>query len=116
MAMEIPGVRLRASITAAFAAVRLDLNVRGAFVMRAVVGVAIVVVGILAAPSNVAAQERLGDGAMGAVAGAIVAGPFGALAGGLVGVSVGPAIARSWGLHHHRRYREARRATHPDAH
>jgi hypothetical protein len=78
--------------------------------MRAFVGVAIVVVGILAAPSIAAAQERLGDGAMGAAAGAIVAGPFGALAGGLVGVTVGPNIARSWGFHHHRRYREARRA------
>jgi hypothetical protein len=83
--------------------------------MRTFVGVAIVVVGILAASGIAVAQERLGDGAMGAVAGAIVAGPFGALAGGLVGVSVGPDIARSWGFHHHRRYREARRATHQDA-
>ena len=84
--------------------------------MRAFVGGAIVVVSILSAPGIAAAQERVGDGALGAVAGAVVAGPFGALAGGLVGVSVGPDIARSWGLHHHRRYREARRSTHQDAH
>lgn len=84
--------------------------------MRAFVGVAIVV-GILAAPGIATAQERLGDGAMGAAAGAIVAGPFGALAGGLVGVAVGPDIARSWGFHHHHhRYREARRTTRQDAH
>jgi hypothetical protein len=83
--------------------------------MRAFVGVAIVVVGTLTAPGISAAQERLGDGALGAVAGAVVAGPFGALAGGLVGVSVGPNIAHAWGFHHHRRYREARRATHQDA-
>lgn len=79
--------------------------------MRAFVGIAIVVVCILAAPGVAAAQERLGDGAMGAAAGAVVAGPFGALAGGLVGVSVGPNIAHAWGFHHHHRYREPRRAT-----
>lgn len=83
--------------------------------MRTFIGVVIVGVSILAAPGTAAAQERVGDGALGAVAGAVVAGPFGALAGGLVGVSVGPDIARSWGFHHHRRYREARRTTHQDA-
>lgn len=83
--------------------------------MRAFGGVVIVVVGILAAPGIAAAQERLGDGAMGAAAGAVVAGPVGALAGGLVGLTVGPNIARSWGFHRRHHYREARRATRQQA-
>ncbi|MBI3704312.1 MAG: hypothetical protein HY244_10835 [Rhizobiales bacterium] len=63
---------------------------------------------IAVAPTMAAAQERLGDGAMGAAAGAVVFGPVGAIAGGLVGYTAGPDIARSWGLkrhrHHHRHY------------
>jgi hypothetical protein len=57
-------------------------------------------------PSLANAQERLGDGAMGALAGALVAGPVGLVAGGVVGYTAGPAIASSWGLRgrkHHRR-------------
>jgi Zn-dependent protease len=57
----------------------------------------------LAAPASVAvAQERLMDGAMGAVAGALVGGPVGLVAGGVVGATAGPAIAHSWGLKRHR--------------
>jgi hypothetical protein len=84
--------------------------------MRAFVGVAMIAVGVVVAPGIAAAQERLGDGALGAVAGAVVAGPIGALAGGLVGVSVGPNIAHAWGFHHRHRYREARRSTRQYAH
>jgi len=51
------------------------------------------------------AQERLGDGAMGAVAGALVGGPVGLVAGGVVGYTAGPSIASSWGLKRHRHYR-----------
>jgi hypothetical protein len=40
------------------------------------------------------AQERLGDGGMGALAGALVGGPIGLVAGGVVGYPAGPAIAR----------------------
>ena len=69
------------------------------------IATAVVVVAALAFTSGIAmAQERLGDGAMGAVAGAVVGGPIGAVAGGLVGYTAGPSIAHSWGLHHHYRH------------
>ncbi len=44
------------------------------------------------------AQERGGDAALGAVSGAVVLGPVGAVAGALIGYTAGPSIARSWGL------------------
>lgn len=50
------------------------------------------------APAGAIAQERAGDAALGAVSGAIVLGPVGAVAGALVGYTAGPTIARSWGL------------------
>jgi hypothetical protein len=46
------------------------------------------------------AQERAGSAALGAVSGAVVLGPVGALAGAFIGYSAGPAIARSWGVGH----------------
>ncbi len=52
----------------------------------------------------VMAQERVGDGAMGALAGAVVLGPIGLLAGGVIGYTAGPGIADSWGTRHHRHY------------
>jgi hypothetical protein len=54
------------------------------------------------------AQERLGDGAMGALAGAVVAGPIGLVAGGVIGYTAGPGIAHSWGIRHHHHYRTYR--------
>jgi hypothetical protein len=54
------------------------------------------------------AQEKLGDGAMGALAGAVVAGPVGLVAGGIIGYTAGPGIARSWGLKGHRHVHHAR--------
>lgn len=44
------------------------------------------------------AQERSGDAALGALSGAVVLGPIGAVAGAVVGYTAGPSIARSWGL------------------
>jgi hypothetical protein len=46
------------------------------------------------------AQERAGSAAVGAVSGAVVLGPVGALAGAFIGYTAGPAIARSWGVGH----------------
>ncbi|WP_291685425.1 DNA-directed RNA polymerase subunit N [Bradyrhizobium sp.] len=43
------------------------------------------------------AQERAGSAALGAVSGAVVLGPVGAVAGAFIGYTAGPAIARSWG-------------------
>jgi len=44
------------------------------------------------------AQERAGDAALGAVSGAVVFGPVGAVAGALIGFTAGPSIAHSWGV------------------
>jgi hypothetical protein len=49
-------------------------------------------------PSCVLAQERTGDAALGALSGAVVLGPIGAVAGAVVGYTAGPSIAHSWGL------------------
>ncbi|MGP8233574.1 MAG: hypothetical protein ACLQL2_13070 [Methylovirgula sp.] len=62
-------------------------------------------------PTALVAQERAIDGTLGAVAGAVVAGPVGLVAGAVVGVTAGPAISSSWGLHHHH-YRRAHYETH----
>jgi hypothetical protein len=48
--------------------------------------------------SGAMAQERSTDAALGAVSGAIVLGPIGAVAGALIGYTAGPAISRSWGV------------------
>lgn len=50
------------------------------------------------------AHERLVDGAGGALAGALVAGPVGLVAGGIIGYSAGPNIARGMGLKGHHRH------------
>ena len=44
------------------------------------------------------AQGRAGDAALGAVSGAVVLGPVGAVAGVVIGFTAGPAIAHSWGV------------------
>jgi len=44
------------------------------------------------------AQERAGSAALGAVSGAVVLGPVGAVAGALIGYTARPAIAHSWGV------------------
>lgn len=44
------------------------------------------------------AQERAGSAALGAVSGAVVLGPVGAVAGAFIGYAAGLSIARSWGI------------------
>ena len=61
-------------------------------------------------PSSVMAQ-RAGDAALGAVAGAVVLGPVGAVAGAFVGYTAGPSISRSWGLEGRRSSRHRRQAS-----
>jgi hypothetical protein len=60
---------------------------------------------VASAPAN--AGERVVDGALGGVSGAIVFGPVGLVAGGLTGYVAGPNIARGLGLkgrrHHYAR-------------
>lgn len=67
----------------------------------------------LAPTAHAQAQERLGDGALGALAGAVVAGPVGLVAGGIVGYTAGPAIASSWGLKGHKRHHRAKERHRP---
>src|SRR5437879_4595349 len=62
------------------------------------------------APLGAAAQERSGDAALGALSGAVVLGPVGAVAGAIVGYTAGPSIARSWRLRRPKPIRHVRRA------
>jgi hypothetical protein len=72
----------------------------------------LVVLGLLLLmPSAALAEERATDAALGAVSGAVVLGPIGAVAGALVGFTAGPTISRSWGLHRSPSQRQARRTT-----
>jgi len=59
-------------------------------------------------PAAAQAQERVGDAALGALSGAVVLGPVGAVAGALVGFTAGPNIAGAWGVRHGRRTHRAR--------
>src|SRR5579859_4573281 len=43
-------------------------------------------------------EHRGGDAALGALSGAVVFGPIGAVAGAVVGYTAGPSIAHSWGF------------------
>jgi hypothetical protein len=56
------------------------------------------------------AQERAGSAALGAVSGAVVLGPVGAVAGALIGYTAGPSIAHSWGVGHSASRSRAQRA------
>lgn len=60
--------------------------------------VIVVVVSLALLSSAAMAQERAGSAALGALSGAVVLGPVGAVAGAVVGYTAGPSIARSWGL------------------
>jgi hypothetical protein len=56
------------------------------------------------------AQQRAGDAALGAVSGAVVLGPVGAVAGAVIGYTAGPSIAHPWGLRHSSRRPRVQRA------
>ena len=57
------------------------------------------------------AEERRGsDAALGALSGAVVFGPVGAVAGAVVGYTAGPSIAHSWGFMRSSAVRERRRS------
>ncbi len=70
------------------------------------IAIAAILSGLVVAPA--AAGERLGDGAMGALAGAVVAGPVGLVAGGVIGYTAGPHISRGIGINRPHRYRRVR--------
>ena len=67
---------------------------------------------LLLAPSFASAQDhRPGDAALGALSGAVVLGPIGAVAGAVVGYAAGPSIARSWGFDRRGSARQRRQAS-----
>lgn len=66
---------------------------------------------LLLVPSAALAQERATDAALGAVSGAVVLGPIGAVAGAFIGYSAGPSISRSWGNDRSRSARHRRQAS-----
>jgi hypothetical protein len=68
-------------------------------------------VAMLLLPAAAQAQERVGDAALGALSGAVVLGPVGAVAGALVGFTAGPHIAGAWGMRHGSRAHRARAAS-----
>jgi hypothetical protein len=74
----------------------LDRQKRGLSMKKLILCVAVAL-----ALTSVAAKaaERAGDAALGALSGAVVLGPIGAVAGAVVGYTAGPHIARSWGFH-----------------
>jgi hypothetical protein len=69
---------------------------------RTLVALAISSAAVALAPTLCAASERAGDAALGALAGAVVAGPVGLIGGGVIGYTAGPGIASEWGLRHPR--------------
>ena len=72
--------------------------------MKKVIAIAFMVAALVA-PAVAAAGERLYDGALGAAAGAVVAGPPGLLVGGLIGYAAGTRISRPLGFHRFHRHR-----------
>jgi hypothetical protein len=81
--------------------------------MRKFLAITLTIAGIAIAPTMASAGERMGDAAGGAVAGALVAGPVGLVAGGIIGYTAGPHISRGLGINHrhyrHYTYRNGRR-------
>jgi hypothetical protein len=72
--------------------------------------IAIAALALSLVPSATMAQERGGDAALGALSGAVVLGPVGAVAGAIVGYTAGPSIARSWGFRRSGAVRRERRS------
>jgi hypothetical protein len=66
--------------------------------MKRIVAALVFAVAVPLACANAIGQERAGDAALGALSGAVVLGPVGAVAGALVGYTSGPSIAHSWGM------------------
>ena len=64
--------------------------------MKTILAASAVAAALTLAPFAAAAQERVGSTAVGALSGAVVFGPVGAVAGAVVGYTMGPSIVRAW--------------------
>ncbi len=73
--------------------------------MKKILFVATLVASVSLVGAAANAQQRLRDGAVGAVGGALVGGPVGAVAGGVVGYTAGPHITHALSPHRHYRHR-----------
>ncbi len=73
--------------------------------------IASVALALVLMPSAAIAGERAGDAALGALSGALVLGPIGAVGGAVIGYTTGPSISHSWGLHRSSSRRQAHRTT-----
>src|ERR1700720_2565819 len=69
----------------------------------------------LISSTAMADERRGGDAALGALSGAVVFGPVGALAGAVVGYTAGPSIAHSWGFRRSGTARQARGSARQEA-
>lgn len=69
----------------------------------------------LISSAALADERRGGDAALGALSGAVVFGPIGAVAGAVVGYTAGPSIAHSWGFRRSSSVRQGRRAARQEA-
>ena len=76
--------------------------------------IACAVLALALTSSAARAGERVGDAALGALSGALVLGPIGAVGGAVIGYSAGPSIAHSWGLRRSSTNGQARRAASRD--
>jgi hypothetical protein len=63
--------------------------------MKALIAIAVIATAIT--PLGALAQERAGDAALGALSGAVVFGPVGAVAGAVVGYTTGPSYCQLLG-------------------
>src|SRR6185312_16106345 len=65
--------------------------------MKGKIALAAVTLSLISSQAH-AGEHRGGDAALGALSGAVVFGPIGAVAGAVVGYSAGPSIAHAWGF------------------
>ncbi len=83
--------------------------------MTRIIGTAALALGLVLGAQAASAQERAVNTGLGAVAGAIVLGPIGAVAGGAIGYGAGHQISRGLGLSGRKSHRH-RRAAHRRKH
>jgi hypothetical protein len=73
--------------------------------MRPLSGLTVVALGVVLSPGAASAGEGVTNAALGAISGAVVAGPVGLVAGGVIGYVAGPQIACDMGVERCYRHR-----------